>query len=113
MTFHNFRGSELRPSPLPEAPSVEGGACRAGAASTPKQADRAGLAAIFAMPDLGRGRVVGGRRLGAISLDREARVSGSIASAPAVRSASGPHTVALSDGTRITFSSADRLMESA
>ncbi|MDR3537052.1 MAG: hypothetical protein P4L71_11185 [Acetobacteraceae bacterium] len=110
MTSHSVRGTGRRPAPLSDTPSVEGGARRSDTAPGPNRPD---LAVLFTMPDLGMSGVVGGRRLDAISLDREARVSGSSAYAPVDRGTARPHTVALSDGTRITFSSADGLVESA
>lgn len=113
MASHKVRGAEPRPSPLPDNPSVEGSARRVDTASASKRSARTDFAALFTMPDLGMSGVVGGRSLDTISLDREARVSGSSAFVSADLSAGRQHTVALSDGTRITFSSADRLMESA
>jgi hypothetical protein len=116
-----------RPAPQPDRivgdPGATGPTVTARPDATIPRA-RPDLATLFAMRDLGMSGVVGGRRTESLSLDREARVSGSTAQAPAqapgqsagqadTQASARPRTVALSDGTRITFSSAGRLTESA
>jgi hypothetical protein len=81
-------------------PSVEGGAR---VPATLKR--RHDLSAMFVMRDLGMSGVAGGRRVEPLPLDRQAGHPAAIERRKEAR------TVALQDGLRITFSSADRLME--
>ncbi len=87
-----------------DTPSVEGGE-----RTVARPYRRQDLSTVFVMRDLGMSGVAGGRRAEPLSSAREALLAGK-GLRDADESPSRPRTIALQDGLRITFSSADRLM---